>query len=346
MNANAPPWFAALLLVAVLAAPAVATTLDRSDSTLLDTLTAPAEPATTPFSAKMLEGFRALKRGDGAAANAAFAAAHELDPKDWRAVVGLADAARFQGRQNDVGRWLRQALAMAPGDARVQRAWGRFQYSTGNYAGAVTTLKKAADVDPANADIRFDLGVLYLNGLHQPANAVEAFRQGITLEPDNAGAYFELGLALAAQGDVKEAATALTRAGDLAPTNPEPAVALARVYAQAGDTKEAFVATDRALAIKADYAPAFMARGDIELARGDRRAAMVDFEKAVKAAPDNAWANFKLGAAQQVNGQAAAAEKAYRAAIAADPRFAPAYNNLAMLLSTRNRRLDDALGFA
>jgi cytochrome c-type biogenesis protein CcmH/NrfG len=63
------------------------------------------------------------------------------------------------------------------------------------YAEAVEAFKEAIRLEPDNASAHFGLGWAYL-GLDRYAEAVEAFKEAIRLEPDNAWAHFGLGEAI------------------------------------------------------------------------------------------------------------------------------------------------------
>lgn len=334
---------ALLLLAATLAGPAEAVVIEYPG---------PPPPATpeaappSPLNARMSAGYQALARKDFEAAQTAFGEAAKLDAKAPQPLLALAEVARQRDNRADAERWLRRALDVAPASADVQRAWGRYQFSVKRYALAETALKKAAELDPAAPATQSDLADLYLNWLQRPADAAGAYRRLIKLKPEDAGAQFGLGIALAAQRQTREAASAFEQAAVLAPQNPLPLTALGRLYAASGEPQKALEAFDRALRVKADYAPALMERGDLYLQRNEHARAATDFEQVVKLTPKDAMNVYKLGTAYQLMGKPDAAERQYRQAIEIDGKFAPALNNLAAMSAERRQNLDAALDWA
>jgi len=314
----------ALLVLPVFAAP-IGVPIPRPT-----TAPAPVSP-TTPFEAKLQEGALALNANNPDAAKAAFMEAMKLDAKSPTPLMGLAEVARVQNNAADYRKWLLQALDTAPQNADVQRAWGLYEFASGRFASSETSLKKAASLDPKSALTLVDLGDLYLQGMHRPADAAVAYRQAIKLRPNDAAAHVGLGRAFVAVRSYREAVPEFERAAALMPGDPLPSTELARTYGALGDLDKALAAYQTALTARPDFVPALLGRGDIYMERNEPARAVADFESAVKLEPKSAAAQFRLGSAYDALKRADDAEKSYRAAIAADSKYAPAYNNLAML---------------
>jgi tetratricopeptide (TPR) repeat protein len=294
--------------------------------------------------AQMNVGNEALTRKSLDAAQKAFLDASKLDPKAAPPLLGLAEVARQRNQRAEVEKWLKQALAVAPQSADVQRAWGRYQLAIGNLPGAETALRKSAELAPRTAISYLDLGDLYMGGLNRPRDAEAAYRRAVELQPDSASAHFGLGTALVALGRTDEAVTALETSVKLAPERPQPLLALGKLYTAKQDHTRALVTYDRLLKLQPGFVPALLDRGDIYLmARRDPAAAVVDYERAAKIVPRSPTVQFKLGSAYQALGKLDDAVWHYRAAIAADNKLALAYNNLAAVDAERKRDLDEAL---
>jgi tetratricopeptide (TPR) repeat protein len=292
----------------------------------------------------MSAGNEALGRKNLDAAQKAFLQAAKADPKAAPPLLALAEVAHLRNQRAELEKWLKQALAVAPQSADVQRAWGRYQLATGNLAAAETALRKAAELAPRAAISHMDLGDLYLGGLKRPKDAAAAYRSAVELQPDDAGAQFGLGSALAALGQTDEAIGALEKAAKLAPANPRPLPPLAKLYAAKRDYTRALETYDRFLQLQPNFVPALLDRGDLHfVARRDPAAALADYERAAKILPKSPTVQFKLGSAYQALGKLDDAARHYRAAIAADDKYAFAYNNVAALDAARKRDLDGAL---
>lgn len=294
----------------------------------------------------MHDGAVALQRKNPAAAEAAFSEAMKRDPGSPGPLLGLAEVARVRNNAADYEKWLRRALEIAPENADVQRAWGRYQFASGRFAAAESSLKKAAAIDPHSWVTQLNLGDVYLQGLRRPTDAEAAYRQALALKPDDAHAHHGLGMALMDLGQPRNAIPEFERASTLAPKDPSHPSELARAYGAAGDQQAALATYARALKIKPDFVPALLGRGDLQMLRRDPVAAAIDFAKVVRTEPQRAQAQFRLGTAFDVLGRDADAKARYRAAIAADPKFAPAYNNLAALSASRKESPDQVLEWA
>ena len=100
------------------------------------------------------------------------------------------------GRLGDAMRHCEGVLAMRPTHAPALSLAGVIALRMGNAETAVKRLSLAASVEPRNASHQFNLGeALSLAGRH--AEAVEAYRRAIKLEPRHARAQTGLAFALA-----------------------------------------------------------------------------------------------------------------------------------------------------
>ena len=149
------------------------------------------------------------------AAVTALEKAGELDPSQpavWAnlgdAYLGLAgtktgpdfDATMAKGMED-----YNKAITLKPDDAATHNNYGLALAKAMKYPEAVAELKKAAELDPPSAYMRFyNLGALLTNiGQAEPAG--KAFKEAIDAapdNPDNAKAYYQYGLSLAAQATV------------------------------------------------------------------------------------------------------------------------------------------------
>jgi tetratricopeptide (TPR) repeat protein len=295
---------------------------------------------------KVEEAFRALSKGELDKAATALEEALKLDPKSPIPMLGLAEVARLRKRAKLAEDWLKKALSIAPDDAQVQLAWGRYQYAARRLPQAEASFKRARELDPKSVAAHLDLGELYLTGMGRPKEAEAQFREAIRLRPDHGGAHNGLGMALAAQGQVASAAAEFEEAARLAPDNPLPLHALGRLHLARGDADKALAAYDRALKLRSDFAPALLERGDAYLLKKQPDKAAADYLRVTKLLPKNATAHFKLGMLYQAQNRPHEALAAYRAAIDANARYALAYNNLAWLTAERKGNLKDALIWA
>jgi TolB-like protein len=105
-----------------------------------------------------------------------------------------------------------RALALAPGNARVLRDYGRHAVFMGRPAEGTAAARRALVLDPLNRESYEVLGSTLYFARHYD-EAVRVLQQSFTLDPDDSYSYALLGLAYYALGDSNAAlASCLTRA--------------------------------------------------------------------------------------------------------------------------------------
>lgn len=138
-----------------------------------------------------------------------------------------------------------------------------------------------------------------LAALHRIDDAEDQFRAAITINPNHADAYFDLGVAAA----------------------------------ERGLTDEAINHYQTAIKIKPDHAFANNNLGHLLLLRGQYFEAQKHFQKALQVVPDFAEAHYNLGLALHALGHLRGAMTEYREALNLRPRYAEAYYNLGIALA-------------
>jgi tetratricopeptide (TPR) repeat protein len=124
----------------------------------------PPTPGAAPRSARsaMAEGEAALARNDLAAAEAAFAEAARLDPRDAGAPAGLARVRMAQGRSREAGEAADRSLALGE-TAGALAVRGRVALSSRRADAAVPDLARAAALAPGDVDAPALLAVAQLH---------------------------------------------------------------------------------------------------------------------------------------------------------------------------------------
>jgi serine/threonine protein kinase/Tfp pilus assembly protein PilF len=97
-----------------------------------------------------------------------------------------------------------RALAFAPGNAEILRASGRYAAYMGRFDAGIAAARRAVLLDPLARQSHYVLGeVLY--AARRYAEAVAAFAEVISLEPQHTASYAERGLAYYGLGDLERA---------------------------------------------------------------------------------------------------------------------------------------------
>lgn len=92
----------------------------------------------------------------------------------------LLEICKAQGDQKKVKKEYVSLIALEPTSSKLRYQYGLYLSQTGKYKSALTQLKKASLIDPANKDILGVMGTTYLK-LEDYPNALKAFRKAIQL---------------------------------------------------------------------------------------------------------------------------------------------------------------------
>lgn len=126
-------------------------------------------------------------------------------------LVADAGKALSQGQPELARQMLQQVLAQAPDHVNAQRLYGVACLMHGDFAEAVTSLRKAARQHPDDATVQMYLGSA-LHDAGYPDEALTHLRRACELVPRQAPAWYNLGKALKQHGQLQEADQAFQRA--------------------------------------------------------------------------------------------------------------------------------------
>ncbi len=210
---------------------------------------------------------------------------------------------------------LPQDLPWRANDLVALASW---QTSQKDYASALKSLDRAIDLDPEQANIPFQRGIIDLR-LAKPDLAVADFQKAIDLNPAAPANHLNLGIAHYQAGNLQQAGPAFRRAVELDPDNTMPRLLLAQVLAATDDLTEAENEYLQVLDREPTNAKAMRGIGFCRIRRADYAAAVASYRDATRIEPDNAdgWAG--LGSAFLGQNNLAEAEAAFDKARAIDP---------------------------
>ena len=288
------------------------------------------------------EGLERLVDGDLAAAEQAFRESIKNYHGAANAMLGLAEIAFQRNQIKEAGVWINKAVEIAPDNPHAQTSLGRYLRQTGHYKGSQDAFRKAIEFGPSMTEPRIALGDLYLTVFNKPKEAVKTYQSALAIDPNRAAAYYALGVAHFKLGDNANAVTKLKKASTLEPGNPLPELELARIYLKLGKPADALKAIDEALRIQPNLIEAGLLRGDILLAQGNIAPAEEAYTQLAERNPKIASPRLHLAMLYQQLGRREEAIASYRSAIAIDPKMAPAYNNLAGMLSEQKENWAEA----
>jgi adenylate cyclase len=190
-----------------------------------------------------------LVTGDVADSEAAYRRALAIVPESPDALIGLAAALADGGNTNEAERTLARAIASQPRYAASHTEHGILLLRLGRPRDAIVPFQHAADLEPDNAGAYNNLGVANLNS-GDFVRAAEAFSRSLAIEP-RFSSYSNTGVGYYYSGRFDEAAQMFRKATELAPANHRPWGNLADALLFSGREAEAGEAYARAFELVA-----------------------------------------------------------------------------------------------
>ncbi|HEV2853775.1 MAG TPA: tetratricopeptide repeat protein [Thermoanaerobaculia bacterium] len=197
--------------------------------------------------------------------------------------------------------------------------YGQALLATSDWTGAMSTLEKAASLDPENLQTWQLLGRAQLAAgrREEGARSMERFRQLQSQQKPNSqkvneqergtadptGRNLEEARKMAAAGRTDEALSLIRQEIDLAPTDPRPRAAEISTLIAVRRTDEALKSVERALAGSPGNPDLLYLRGAVRMGMNDLPAAEKDFRQALAARPDHVAAMNDLAVLLMTDGR-------------------------------------------
>lgn len=160
-----------------------------------------------------------------------------------------------RGDFDSAAEWYKKAVDWDASSAATHEAYAIFLNQTGKRREAVAELFKAANMEPQNGRYPYLLGLAY-GELKEQEKARESFTRAVELAPGFARAHYNLGLLLAAEEKLDEAAASILRAEAADPSLPDYPYARATIHLRQRNTEASMEAATKALGIDRNYQPA------------------------------------------------------------------------------------------
>jgi tetratricopeptide (TPR) repeat protein len=182
-------------------------------------------------------------------------------------------------------------------------------------AEAVALLRQGWDKHPGDFWINFELAAA-LSELKEPPSGevVRFYTAALAVRPGSAVTYYNLGIALKAQRDLKGAVAAYQQAIRLNPKDAPAYYNLGIALKAQQDLKGAVAAYQQAIQLNPKLAPAYNNLGTALKAQRDLKGAVAAYQKAIQLNPKDAEAYYNLGLARKAQGRFSDARAAVRKA--------------------------------
>ena len=195
---------------------------------------------------------------------------------------------------------------------------------------AVLAFQKALSIKPNDAQAYYNMGNA-LKDQEKLEEAIDAYRKALSIKPDYADAYVNMGNVLTDQEKLEDAIEAYNRALSNEPDNAEAHYNMGNALKDQEKLEEAIDAYRKALSIKPDYADAYVNMGNVLTDQEKLEDAIEAYNGALSNEPDNAEAYYNIGNALKDQEKLGEAIEAYDKALSVKPDYADAHFNLSLI---------------
>ena len=203
-------------------------------------------------------------------------------------------------------------------------------YSNGQIQEALVDIE-ALVKDFPNSPILYNIRASCYKANAQMDASVKDYEKAITLKPDYAEAYYNLGVTLRELGQIDAALKSYEKALAIKHEYPGAHNNLGNILLDLGSLDSAVDHFEWAVAFKPEYAEAHNNLGVVERQQEKFDQAIKSFEKAIDIQPNYTQAHYNLGNTLRELGQLETAIKSYEKTLAIKPDYADAYYHLSHL---------------
>jgi tetratricopeptide (TPR) repeat protein len=290
-----------------------------------------------------------IGKNETGSAKTALLRAVELDPKLLRAKLLLASIYLQEQAYDLAEKESREVLQMSPGIFQAHLIFGNACMYQQKKEAAKNAFETLIKLEPENPVGYYRLGILN-QALKQTSLARANFEKALELNPmlmDVFAAFVKTEvLSGNADAALAHCDRQLGQVGDAS-------VHAAVIHSLKGDiymSQKNFPAAEEsfnvALAQDSNYLKPYFELARIYLTQNQQEKAIAQYKALLEKNPQQPGAQMLLGTLYEAQGKPDLAEAHYRKALEITPDFAPAANNLAYVLVTRNKNIDEALKFA
>jgi len=214
-------------------------------------------------------------------------------------------------------------------------------------ARAILQFRSAAQTTPRNPEAYYQLGIAFL-AAGDLRNGVASLRKALDLNPKHAAAQLRLAQLMASTSDpevLKDAQQRLQALLQDSPDNADALHALALAELKMGKPEDAMQLLERALLAAPQEVVIAVTLAQAKVQQKDNKGAEEVLKKACENSPKSADAVIILGRFYAAQNRAAEAEQQFRHALAMDPQSAAAVSNLATLQYATGRKQEAEQNF-
>ena len=241
-----------------------------------------------------------------------------------------------QGHLSSVVEQAKALTEQYPGAFIIWHILGSSASQIGMPDQAITAFKKVISLKPDYADAYSNMGVA-LHDLGKLDEAIEAFNKAVSIKPDYAVAFNNMGITLKDQGKTEEALVAYNKSISLKPDYADAYYNMGNTLKDQGKLDEAIDAYNKTISLKPDLAIAYNNMGNALKDQGKTDEALEAYKKSILLKPDYADAYSNMGVDLKDQGKTDEALEAYNKALSLNPNYAETHLNLSFILLNSGR---------
>lgn len=233
-----------------------------------------------------------MQRGAYSDAETHFRVALDLDPESPSAQLYLGRLYLETGRATEAAGCFARLEETGRGDSRIRRELAEVYYQAGRFAEAAPVYERLAEDSP-DGEILNDLANCYVK-LERLADAEPAYRRALNSSRPLPATFRNLGLVLARQNRLEEAADMLGRYLELEPDETDCLLILGDLLVRTGRHSEAIPLFEKYLRMAPDHQGALLALSDCYLNLGHRESAELGYKRLLQLDPASETARRRL----------------------------------------------------
>jgi tetratricopeptide (TPR) repeat protein len=193
----------------------------------------------------------------------------------------------------------REAIRIDPKDAKVHYNLGLLLRVKGDVKGVIAELQEAVRLDPGHSAAYQNLGnALMMKG--DAVGAIASYKEALRLDPKNSNVHYNLGNAFGITGQLDDAIVEFREALRLEPRFPLAHYNLGNALGDKGDVDGAIAEYKEALRLDPRFSPAHFDLGSMLQRKGDLDGAVTEFKEALRLDPKNRFALSRLPGAERM----------------------------------------------
>ncbi|PYV88229.1 MAG: hypothetical protein DMG05_15935 [Acidobacteria bacterium] len=256
--------------------------------------------------------------------------ARQLLPSDAPTLLALTGAYLGASKHEPALSTANQLVSLNPANPQIHFSLGTLFLEWKQYAEATKHLERARLAEPKSFELLHNLGQAYTH-LKKYSEAEDAFLQALSIRSNSIETMYQLAVVYVQSEHPDQAIQILVRARQLAPKRPDVLLLLGRECIHEGFVDDALEVLQECVRIDPDKVEPHLLLGEAFTTKKRFPDALKEYETVAKLDPSNPQSHLLLGRTLRYMGQQSDAERVLRRALQLDPNNAPAHYYLGVV---------------